>query len=140
MDDALMLKLIEGTLAVIALLLLWAFRSALQYAEKHWDLRLSEDLQRRGEQVIRDVVAVIDSRWRAQVLDGAPKPKSFEKQDQALTLAREKAPNGLAHMSDDDVRLRIDAEVERLNRVTIKPPARIDIRTDTVLRPPRNDV
>ena len=137
MDDALMLKLILGALAVITVLLLWALRSALQYAEKHWDLRLSEDLQRRGEQVIRDVVAVIDARIRAEIKDGAAKPKSFEKQDQALSLAREKAPNGLAHMSDDDVRLRIDAEVERLNRVTIKPPARGDIRTE--MRPPRND-
>lgn len=134
MDDAAMLKLIEATLAVIALLLLWAFKSGLAYAEKHWDLRVSEDLQRRGEQTIRDVVAAIDARTRAAVLDGAAKPKSHDKQDDALKLAREQAPNGLAHLSDEDVRLKIDAEVERLNRVTIRPAPRVESRME--IRPP----
>ncbi len=113
--------LVKAVGALVLVVLLMLARKSLEYAEKNWGLKLSEQQRADGEKAIADAVAAIEAHTKRLIADGL-KPNSTVKQQMALETARELAPNGLAHMSDDGIRTRIDATVERINRRSIRPP------------------
>jgi hypothetical protein len=114
--------LVQAVGALVLAVLLMLFRKALRYAEKSLDLKVSDQLTAAGEKAIADSVAAIEAHTKKLMADGI-RPKGAVKQQMALETARELAPNGLAHMSDDNIRTRIDATVEKVNRASLRPPA-----------------
>ena len=114
----LLVKAVGALVLVVSLMLA---RKALGYAEKNWGLKVSEQQRADGEKAIADAVAAIEAHSKKLIADGI-RPKGEVKQQMALETARELAPNGLAHMSDDNIRTRIDATVEKVNRASLRPP------------------
>jgi hypothetical protein len=108
-------------LIVVSVLIL-AYRAGVKYLRENLGLKIDDQHVAAGEQAIRDAVAAIDADSRRLIAEGA-RVKSEDKQQRALELARRNAPNGMAQWSDDVVRTKLDAEVERVNRASLRPPA-----------------
>jgi hypothetical protein len=113
--------LVKAVGALVLVVLMMLFRRVVAYAEKSWDLKVSDQQRADGERAISDAVAAIEAHTKKLIAAGVH-PQGHAKQQMALERAREISANGLAHMSDDGVRTRIDAEVERVNRASQRPP------------------